>query len=1065
VRKKTEGICGTKVQRLDHRIYRARIAERKTSLSGLIFFLIVFVGLFPGIVRSQDEYFNHTELNWYTIETPHFLVHFHNGEKRTATVVAKVAEDIYGPVTSLYHHEPDQKVSIVLKDYDDFSNGAAYFYDNKIEIWAPALDFDLRGTHDWLRNVVTHEFTHIVQIQTSMKFGRHVPGIYFQWLGYEPERRQDVLYGYPNVIVSYPISGFIVPSWFAEGTAQYNRPQLSYDYWDSHRDMILRMYALDGRMLSWSEMSVFGKTSLGNESSYNAGFSLVKYISETYGAGAIARIGRALSHLTEVTIDEAIKEAIGKSGEELYSDWQHQLVAEYKRRSEPIMSDRVEGETIGSVGFANLYPAFSPDGKKIAYASNKTSDYFGVSSVYIYDIETKKEEEVASSVHSSVSWSPDGKRIYYSKITRDNPHWASLWDVYSYDLDTKKETRLTHALRAVNPSVSADGSKIVFAAEADGTMNLCAVDSDGKNFRQLTNFKNGEQVYTPKWSPDGSGIVFGYALREEQDVDRLNIADGSIDSLVPGPDDARNPAYSPDGAKIYFSSDRTGIFNIYTYDVATKSIAQITNVLGGAFMPSVNRDGDVAFASYTSTGFKLNLLRSAQPKDFKDHSYLPAVPKNPVVLDSDDAGRNIDWAKLRAYDDTNLPDAQIKPYKNIFTSLTIVPFLRVDKYSTTNSGLDYLKPGFYFTSSDVVGKYDIFGGAALNRQLERDLFFIFEYNDRIPGLYQLGLSPSVSLELYNITRKAKAVDGVFGIDTVQFDPSYGLLEFDVNFRQNLFTDADVLTLGFAHSRYSQDIASTFSPSLQEDIPGSTEYYFIGNDFSLSWNFRGIVHSRDESINPVGRNFYVRYDYNLNHFNYNNEYAETPLGLSPVLSPFDFHKLEFRYNEYLQLPGWKHTFGLTLRGGTIFGPEVPDYFDFYAGGLIGMRGYPFYALGGNRMASANATYRFPLWDNLDVRLLPVVVQKLYASVHYDIGDAWNGDPVLRSFKQDAGFEFRLESFSFYAYPTRIFFDGTYGFNSFSLTTNNVTVQYGNEWRFYFGILFDFDLESSQNGGRF
>ena len=186
----------------------------------LTFLSILAISLLPLPLRAQDEYFNHTELNWFTIETPHFFVHYHNGEERSARVVAKVAEDIYGPVTSLYHHEPDQKVSIILKDYDDYSNGASYFYDNKIELWAPPLDFDLRGTHNWFRNVVTHEFTHIVQIQTSMKFGRHVPGVYLQWLGYEAERRQDVLYGYPNVIVSYPVSGFLVPSWFAEGVAQ-----------------------------------------------------------------------------------------------------------------------------------------------------------------------------------------------------------------------------------------------------------------------------------------------------------------------------------------------------------------------------------------------------------------------------------------------------------------------------------------------------------------------------------------------------------------------------------------------------------------------------------------------------------------------------------------------------------------------------------------------------------------------------------------------------------------------------------------------------------------------------
>ena len=194
----------------------------------------------------------------------------------------------------------------------------------------------------------------------------------------------------------------------------------------------------------------------------------------------------------------------------------------------------------------------------------------------------------------------------------------------------------------------------------------------------------------------------------------------------------------------------------------SKSVEQVSNVLGGAFMPSVNQAGDVAFASYTSGGFKLNLLRSPAPQSFVESSYVPG-PVNPVPpLSTAPADSAEYWTKLRSYDDTQLPQSAPRPYKNIFTSLSIVPFLRIDEYSTTDKALDYVKPGFYFTSSDVVDKLDIFGGAAMNDQLERDLFFIFDYRDRIPGLYQLGLSPAVSLELYNITRNAKSVQGVFG---------------------------------------------------------------------------------------------------------------------------------------------------------------------------------------------------------------------------------------------------------------------------------------------------------------
>ena len=59
-------------------------------------------------------------------------------------------------------------------------------------------------------------------------------------------------------------------------------------------------------------MAVFGKTSLGNESSYNAGFSLVSYIATHYGVDKLAKISRRLSAPFRITIDGAIKEVLGK---------------------------------------------------------------------------------------------------------------------------------------------------------------------------------------------------------------------------------------------------------------------------------------------------------------------------------------------------------------------------------------------------------------------------------------------------------------------------------------------------------------------------------------------------------------------------------------------------------------------------------------------------------------------------------------------------------------------------------------------------------------------------------
>jgi Tol biopolymer transport system component len=1018
-------------------------------------FVLVCLALLPGY--AQEDFY-HPELEWRTIETEHFYVHYHEGTERTARVAAKVAEEIYGPVTTLYNHVPDSKVSFIIKDYDDYSNGAAYFYDNKIEIWAPSLDTDLRGTHTWLRNVITHEFTHIVQIQTSIKFGRKIPGIYFQWLGYESERRTDVLYGYPNTIISYPISGFVVPSWFAEGVAQFNRKELQYDSWDSHRDMILRMYALDGNMLSWNEMAVFGKTSLGNESSYNAGFAFVRYLNDKYGDQVLPAISRNLSSFTAVTIDGAIERAVGKNGKDLYDEWKEYLRADYKRRSAALERDQASGEVIGGVGFANFYPAFSPDGKTIAYTTNKEGDYFFQSSLYLYDVATKKEELLQAGVRSELSWSPDAKRIYYARHSRDNDHWSNYSDLYAYDLDAKEETRLTYGRRAASPSLSPDGKRIAYVAGSDGTLNLYVMDIDGRNMLRLTNYAHGEQVYSPSWSPDGQTLLFDYSIADGRDLATVPASGGEVSFLMQTADDERNGVFTADGNSVVFASDRTGIFNLYRYTLHTKETVQLTNVLGGAFMPSLGRNGEIAFSSYTSTGYKLSLLADAKPLSSPAAYERTPSPVASTPLAPPSAEASFDWNALRHYDDDTTKDYTDTKYKNITTSLSIVPFLRVDNYNPRNKGIDVIKPGFYAFSYDVLEHYGFFASGAMNRKGERDLFFTFDYRGKIPGLFELGAEPAMSLEAYNITRKTDSFIPL-PLDTIGVGITYNLLEFDVAFKQKAFTEALDLELRYAHSRYTASLGSFFLKDANVLVQATDVLYLVGNDISATLTFNGIAPSRTMEINPVGRKIRLRYDHEFNKFNP----TDTVNARGELVHLYEhpvFHKLEMSWREGRRLPWGKHTLSTTLRGGTIFGPAVDDFFDFYIGGLAGMKGYPFYSMGGNEYASANLTYRFPVAENIDLRVAQLYFDKLYAAVYGDVGAAWTeGGLSGRKFKRDVGMELRLEAFSYYSYPTRIFFNATYGLDRFNrfIESRNETVTYGKEWNFHVGVLFGFDFD--------
>ena len=78
--------------------------------------------------RTYGQFEPHPDLNWKTIETAHFYVHFHEGTERTANTTAKIAEEIYGPITTLYGFEPDDKTSLIISDVSDIANGATDFF-------------------------------------------------------------------------------------------------------------------------------------------------------------------------------------------------------------------------------------------------------------------------------------------------------------------------------------------------------------------------------------------------------------------------------------------------------------------------------------------------------------------------------------------------------------------------------------------------------------------------------------------------------------------------------------------------------------------------------------------------------------------------------------------------------------------------------------------------------------------------------------------------------------------------------------------------------------------------
>ena len=168
--------------------------------------------------------------------------------------------------------------------------------------------------------------------------------------------------------------------------------------------------------------------------------------------------------------------------------------------------------TTSATGVTNLHPEWSPDGTKIVFDSNRAldgSDALNTNGKYnIWVVNSSGTGLTALTQETDVGadllypqWSPDGTKIAFA--------W---WQIFVMDSDGGNVTSLSSG-HSQNPQWSPDGTKIVFQSSTDGTTvspdNIWVVDADGGNLTALTELTVvGANSEFPQWSPDGTKIGF-----------------------------------------------------------------------------------------------------------------------------------------------------------------------------------------------------------------------------------------------------------------------------------------------------------------------------------------------------------------------------------------------------------------------------------------------------------------------------------------------------------------------------------------------------------------------------
>ncbi len=1016
--------------------------------------------------------FNHPELEWKTIEGEHFIVHYHQNTEWTANEALHVADDIYPGITSLYRYAPEDKTHLIIRDTDDYANGGAYYFDNKIEIWAMPLDYELRGSHYWLRDVITHEFTHIVSLRAARKMPGNVPAAYLQVISYEPERREDVLYGYPNGIASYPLPSVSVPMWWAEGIAQFQNDTTRWDWWDSIRDMILRDRIKYGKVLTLNEMDGFGKAGIGNESVYDHGFSFVRYLAREYGQDVLQRITDRITSPFKYGFYNALEAEVGVPRQRLWEDWIAELGQRQSlsfKENEPLSPMRV----IQREGAANHYPRFNATGSSLGFISSAGETYLSRTALFIKDSTAAAEKIIPGA--EGFDWSPDDQYLVYARKEFSNsgipdPRTAHHINHEFYQLTTteqvstcerckflisgsrfsdlfivhrdslKEERQITFGERVKNPAWSPDGETIVFVNLRDGTNNLClAYPAIPDSVKQLTYFTPGVQVYVPQWSLDGSHIIFDYTIGSNRDIAIYAVNEGTITPVLTNVWDERNPIYKTDSTILY-SDDRSGIFNIYSLDLHSGATKRLTNVVGGAFQAEWMGD-KLYYSLYDSLGFNIAVL---------DESELLSAVTEPLAFSVD---RIIapTWKRH-----TNAKGAT--DYTLQYGPMFILPRLQIEIDQSKNDIL--FKPGFYFFSDEILTNYSLIGGFGLAPNLDMDLFLSAQYRSFLPTL---------TLEFYQMIRHTREELLYYSwpaTSDLTFSLTQGILSADIK-----VPPAHAITLDISASNYRTAIGLHRVNNLPA---GGISYdYFKGWDWGLSWSMSHINLRQERGINPSGYKASASIRDNHHHFLDGYGYDESTDRWGNIFSNNRYAKLSASgfYGYLLPIPG-QIVVSNTTELNIIDNNSIDDFFYEFGGGLPGLRGYPYYSMKGSRRFVSTTTLRFPIFRDKYSRVAHLTIRDLYMGFHAQIGAAWSADPNLVDVNEfsawmsheksrielvrDLGVDFRLALNSYYALPTAFEFGAYYGLDEVVVTTNaDDMLTYGGEWRYYWKVLFGFD----------
>lgn len=547
--------------------------------------------LFAAPVRASTLF--DPALRFRTIRTPHFVIHFHQGEDRLAGRLAIVAEDVWRALEQPFGVTPPPLTHVVIADQAERAGGWAIPVPyNTIVLdaaWPSGSDL-IGNTDDWLRLVFSHEFTHITHLDRSESWARIARNVFGR-----------VPLAFPNLYL---------PTWQIEGLATYEESALTgegrlhdgnFRAVDEEAARARAMEPLDrvnGGLVDWP----------GGLAPYAYGAGFHQYLAERFGPEKLAALAEATARRVPYTGSRVFPRIYGKSLGELWRDYQDGV----KGRVGAATSD------IGLVRRTHhRYTVVGPRFDRFACVGCPPELVYSVRTPHALP-ELNRIRLDGSAPHRLTtrilgSTTAVGRDAIYFDQEELRRNTGVYSDLYEWSRATGRVKRLTSEARVLDPDLSPDGTTLVAVQNRRGQRDLVLLRPVRSNAAwqvETLMSESDTQFNAPRWSPDGRTIaVERHRFGAQAEVVLVDLATSAV-RVVAG--DARGrattPAWRPDGrgivVAIAYEDEPSSLYEIGLE--AGAAVRRLTHLTGGATWPDVSPDGRVlAFVGYTAEGFEL----------------------------------------------------------------------------------------------------------------------------------------------------------------------------------------------------------------------------------------------------------------------------------------------------------------------------------------------------------------------------------------------------------------------------------------------------------------------------